>query len=236
LSVYDKYEEDCDVEDFIFQQYSEISQPTYYNYKGKSIGSTEENSLPLCFVAFKFLRENSKIIVEARKFVLMQSHTKPMKHIDKILEHSSQVLDDPIPRFVEDLVNSEVQSLIEDKAEIEHVQQSKEMEKCTYDDTGENEEGFESGNRTLPLCFSSFELLKQSSVSNQKISKHEVESEESSGLTDKNSLPLCFSSFEWLKENHELQRKREVLTVFTVVWFYMKRLSSLKNTNCTHMH
>ena len=201
MSVYDKYEEDCDVEDFLFQQYSKINQPTYHSYKEQSIGSAEENSLPLCFATFKLFKENSQLIVEANKFVLMQSHTKPMKHIDKILEHSSQVLDDPIPRFVEDLVNSEVQSLIEDKAENEHVQQSKEMEKCTYDDTGENEEGFESGNKTLPLCFSSFELLKQNvyRVSNKKASKHEVESEESSGLTNKNSLPLCFSSFEWLK-------------------------------------
>ena len=81
------------------------------------------------------------------------------------------------------------------------------MEKCTYDDTGENEDDFESGNITLPLCFPSFELLKQSGISNQKISKHKVESEESNGLTDKNSLPLCFSSFEWLKENHEASEK-----------------------------
>jgi hypothetical protein len=158
--VYDKYEEDCDVEDFLFQRYSEISRPTYYSCKGQSIRSAEENSLPLCIAAFKILRENYKIIVEASEFALMQSHTKPTKHIDKILEHSSQVLDDPIPFFVEGLVNSEVQSLIKDNAESEHVQKSKEMEKCTYDDTGENEEGFESSNKTLPLCFSSFELLK----------------------------------------------------------------------------
>jgi hypothetical protein len=52
-------------------------------------------------------------------------------------------------------------------------------------------------------------MLKQNvyNVSNQKASKHDVESEESSGLTNKNSLPLCFSSFEWLKENYEIQRK-----------------------------
>jgi hypothetical protein len=197
--VYDKYEDDRDVEDFLFQQYSEE----------QSIRSTEENSLPLCFATFKLLKENSQIIVEANEFVLMQSHTKPTKQIDKILEHSSQTLDDPILCFEEDLVNSEIQSLVEDKAESEHVQKSKEMEKCTYDDTGKNEEGFESGNRTLPLCFPSFELLKQNvcSVSNQKTSKHGIESEESSGLTDKNSLPLCFSSFEWLRENHEISEK-----------------------------
>jgi hypothetical protein len=89
--------------------------------------------------------------------------------------------------------------LVEDKAEGEHVQKPKEMEKCTYDDTGKNEEGCESGNKTLPLYFSSFELLKQNGISNQRISKHEVESEESSRLTDNNYLPLCFTSFEWLR-------------------------------------
>ena len=99
-----------------------------------------------------------------------------------------------------------MQSLIEDKAENEHIQQFKEMEKCTYDDTRENEEYFESRNKTLPLCFPSFKLLKKI-VSNQKVSEHEVESEESNGLTNKSSLPLCFYSFEWLRENYEISEK-----------------------------
>jgi hypothetical protein len=197
LPIYDKYKDDRDIEDSLLQQYHEE----------KNIRSAEENSLPLCFTTFKLLKENSQIIVEASEFVLMQSHTKPTKQIDKILEHSSQTLDDPILCFEEDLVDSEIQSLVEEKVEGEHVQKPKEMEKCTYDDTGKNEEGCESGNKTLPLCFSSFELLKQNGVSNQKISKHEVEREESIGLTDKNSLPLCFSSFEWLRENYEISEK-----------------------------
>jgi hypothetical protein len=155
------------------------------------------------------LKENSQIIVEAKKFVLMQSHTKPKKQIDKIPEHSSQMLDDLIICFEEDLVNSEIQSLVEDKDESEHVQKFKEMERCTYDDNGKNEEGFESGNKTLPLCFPSFKLLKQNvcNISNQKTSKHGVESEENNGLTYKKSLPLCFSSFECLRENHEISEK-----------------------------
>jgi hypothetical protein len=97
--------------------------------------------------------------------------------------------------------------LVEEKDEGEHVQKPKDMEKCTYDDTRKNEEGCESGNKTLPLWFSSFKLLKQNSISNHKISKHEVKGEEISGLTDKNSLPLCFSSFEWLRKNHEISEK-----------------------------
>jgi hypothetical protein len=81
------------------------------------------------------LKKNPQIIVEANEFVLMRSHTKPTKKIDKILEHSSQMFDDLILCFEEDLVNSEIQSLVEDKAESEHVQKFKEMERCTYDDT-----------------------------------------------------------------------------------------------------
>jgi hypothetical protein len=91
-------------------------------------------------------------------------------------------------------------------SENECVQQSKEIEKCAYDSNEENEEGFESGERTLPLCFASFKLLKQNvyNVSNQKSSRHDVEYEESSGFANENYLPLCFSSFEWLKENHDI--------------------------------
>jgi hypothetical protein len=104
--VYDKYEDDYDVEDVLFQQYSEINQPTYHSYKEKSIGSAEENSLPLCFVAFKLLKENSKIIIEANEFVLMQNHNKPMEQIDKISQHSSHVFDDPITCYIEDSISS----------------------------------------------------------------------------------------------------------------------------------
>jgi hypothetical protein len=205
LPVYDKYEDDCDVEDIFFQQYSGINQPMYHSYKEKNIGSAEDNSLPLCFASFKLLKENSKIIIEANKLVPMQNHTKPTRQIDKILQCFSHVFDDPINFCVEYLVSSKVQSLVEDKVENDHVQQSKEIEKCAYNNNEEIEESFESGKRTLPLCFSSFELLKQNvcNVSNQKESRHDVEYEEGSGLTYENYLPLCFSSFEQLKENHE---------------------------------
>jgi hypothetical protein len=49
-------------------------------------------------------------------------------------------------------------------------------------------------------------LLKKNvcNVPNQKSSRHDVEYEESNGLTNENRLPLCFSSFELLKENHEI--------------------------------
>ena len=84
------------------------------------------------------------------------------------------------------------------KSENDCVQQSKEIEKCAYDNSEENEESFESGERTLPLCFSSFKLLKQNvcNVRNHKSSRHDVEYEESKGLANENCLPFCFSSFE----------------------------------------
>jgi hypothetical protein len=63
----------------------------------------------------------------------------------------------------------------------------------------------------LPLCFSSFKLLKKNiyNVSNQKSSRHDVEYEESNGLANESYLPLCFSSFELLKANHEIKEKVE---------------------------
>jgi hypothetical protein len=96
--------------------------------------------------------------------------------------------------------------LVEDESENEYVKQSKEIEKCAYDNSEENEEGFELGERTLPLFFTSFELLKKNvyNVSNQKSSRNDVEYEESSGLANENCLPLCFSSFELFKVNHEI--------------------------------
>jgi hypothetical protein len=58
----------------------------------------------------------------------------------------------------------------------------------------------------LPLCFSSFKLLKQNvcNVSSQKSSRHDGKYEERSGLASKYYLPLCFSSFKLLKANREI--------------------------------
>ena len=51
--------------------------------------------------------------------------------------------------------------MVEDESENECVQQSKEIENCKYDNSEENDQGFESGEKTLSLCFSSLKLLKQ---------------------------------------------------------------------------
>ena len=80
------------------------------------------------------------------------------------------------------------------------------IDKYPYENNEENEESFELGERTLPLCFASFKLLKKNvyNVSYQKSYRHDVEYEENSGLANENYLPLCFSSFELLKVNHEI--------------------------------
>jgi len=98
-----------------------------------------------------------------------------------------------------------LQPLVKDEFENECVQQSKEIEKCAYDSNEENEENFESDGRTLPLCFSSFKLLKKNfnNVSDEKSSRHDVESEESNRPANESYLSLCFSSFELLRANHE---------------------------------
>jgi hypothetical protein len=156
------------------------------------------------------LKENSKIIIEADECVLRPNLTNSPEQIDKILQQSSHMVDDPITCYVEGLVSSKLQPLVEEESENECVQPSKEIENCAYDNSEENEEGFESGERTLPLCFSSFKLLKQNvyNVSNRKSSRHDVEYSESNGLENENYLPLCCSSFELLKANHEITEEQ----------------------------
>jgi hypothetical protein len=96
--------------------------------------------------------------------------------------------------------------LVEEGSEKECVQQPREMEICAHDIRKENEEDFESGEGTFPLCFSSFKMMKKNvyNVSNQKSSRYDVEYPGYNGLTNENNLPFCFSSFELLKENHEV--------------------------------
>jgi hypothetical protein len=69
------------------------------------------------------------------------------------------------PRYDEYNYNYEVefskQAIALSKSENDCFQQSKEINKCAYDNSEENEESFELGERTLPLCFASFKLLKK---------------------------------------------------------------------------
>ena len=94
LPIYDEYDDDYGVEfleqpaacflseNVPFQQYNESNQPAYHNYKEESIESAEGNSLPLCFSSFKLLKENSKIITEAKECVSMPNHIDSQKKND----------------------------------------------------------------------------------------------------------------------------------------------------------
>jgi hypothetical protein len=128
----------------------------------------------------------------------MSNHTNSLEQTHKKLQQSSHVFDGPITSYVEGIVSSKLQPLVEDESENEYLQQSKEIEKFAYDSTKENGESFELDEITFPLCFASFELLKKNvyNISNQKSSRHDVEYEERNGLENENCLPLCFSSFE----------------------------------------
>jgi hypothetical protein len=129
------------------------------------------------------LKENAKIIIETKENMLLPNHTDPLRQFDK-----------------------ELQPLVIEKSEKKCVQQPREMEKCPCDRCKENEDDFESGERTFPLCFSSFKLLKQdvNNVPDHKSSRYNVEYPKYNGPANENHIPLCFSSFELLKENHEI--------------------------------
>ena len=124
----------------------------------------------------------------------MKNHTDSREKNDKKLQHSSHVFNDPIACYMEGFISSKLQLLVKDESKNECVHKSKEIEKCAYDSSEENEEGFESGERTLLLCFASFELLKKNvyNVSNKKSSRHDVEYEESSGLANENTFHYVF--------------------------------------------
>jgi len=139
----------------------------------------------------------------------MPNHIDSLEQIHKILQQSSHMVDASINCYVEGIVSSKLQPLIEDKSENECVQQSKEMEKCACDRNEGNEEMSKSEVRTLPLCFSSFKVLKQNvnNVSDQKPYRYDVEFEERNRLANERYLPLCFSSFNLLRANHEKAKK-----------------------------
>jgi hypothetical protein len=119
--IYDEYDDGYDFnflekpathslsENVPFQQCNESNQPTYHSYKKEyeeSTKSTEGNSLPLFFASFKLLKENLKIIIDAEECVFMQNHTDSWETIDKNLQQSSHVFNDPVTCYVGGLVSS----------------------------------------------------------------------------------------------------------------------------------
>jgi len=89
--------------------------------------SIEGNSLPLCFSSFKLLKENFKIINEAEKIELEQSHTN---QDFEIINHQQyfHVFNDPTTYYMEDFINSKLQPLnkceFEDKEDNDLVSRS----------------------------------------------------------------------------------------------------------------
>ena len=79
----------------------------------------------------------------------MQNHTDSWETIDKKLQQSYHVFNDPVACYMEGFISSKFHPLVENEFENECVHKSKEIEKCAYDNSEENEEGFESGERTL---------------------------------------------------------------------------------------
>jgi hypothetical protein len=132
------------------------------------------------------LKENAKVIMETKDSILMPNHIDSLGQLEKKLH-----------------------PWVKEESERECVQQPKEMEICAHDRSKANKEYFESGEGTLPLCFSSFKTLKKNvyNVSNQTSSRHDVEYPGYDGLINENNIPLCFSSFELLKENHEVTKE-----------------------------
>ena len=79
------------------------------------------------------MKENSKIITEANECVLIPNHIDSLEEIGKKLQQYSHVFDDPVTCYVEGLVSTNLQALVEDESENGCVRQSKEIEKCAYD-------------------------------------------------------------------------------------------------------
>jgi hypothetical protein len=68
------------------------------------------------------LKENYKIITEAKECVLMQNHTDSLEQFDKKLQEYSHVFDDPVTFSVEGLINSKLHLLVEHESQNECVQ------------------------------------------------------------------------------------------------------------------
>ena len=65
----------------------------------------------------------------------MPNHIDSLKQIDQKLQQSSHVFDYPVTCYIEGFINSKLQPLVEDESENDRVQQSKEIEKCAYDNS-----------------------------------------------------------------------------------------------------
>jgi hypothetical protein len=63
------------------------------------------------------LKENFNVITEAEECVLMKNHTDSLEQIDKKLQQSSHVFDDPAACYMEGFINSKLHPLVDDESE-----------------------------------------------------------------------------------------------------------------------
>jgi hypothetical protein len=62
----------------------------------------------------------------------MPNHTNSLEQIDEILQQSSHVFDDPVTCYVENIVSSKLQPLVEDKSESKCARQFKRVKEHAY--------------------------------------------------------------------------------------------------------
>jgi hypothetical protein len=108
-----------------FQQSDESTKLIYDSYDieyDENCESIEGNSLPLCFVSFKLLRENFETINEVEEYGLMQSHLDSMGKIDNELQQSPLVFHDPVVDYMEGFNSHNLQPMIscKDGSEDDH--------------------------------------------------------------------------------------------------------------------
>lgn len=86
----------------------------------------------------------------------------------------------------------------EEEVQLQHLKYSTQPMHINHDSNEENPENLKAGERSLPLCLTSFQLLRENfpKIRNQQFFNCDSEHEEDNELLDQDSLPLCFSSFE----------------------------------------
>ena len=74
-----------------------------------------------------------------------------------------------------------------------------------HDSNEENPKVFKVSESYFPLCFTSFQLLRENfpKIRNQQSFNFDIEHEEYNELINQDSLPLCSSSFGKIRENYK---------------------------------
>ena len=89
----------------------------------------------------------------------------------------------------------------EEEAQLQQLKYNTQPMHINHDRNEENLENFKASERSLPLFFTSFQLLRENfpKIRNQHSFSFDIEHEEDTEIPDQYSLPLCFSSFEKIR-------------------------------------